>query len=376
MNGVLPSMSMTQQPETILDVRGLTKYFLAPRAGFFHHGRRFVHAVDDVSFQLHRGEILALVGESGSGKSTIARLLVGLHPATSGTAMFHGSDVLKMRGRRKVLGYRGRVQMVFQDPFGSLNPIKTVGYHIERPLVIHRRTRGRVETRDRVFDLLETVGLSPALDVAAKLPNQLSGGQRQRVSFARALAVGPEVILADEPISMLDVSIRMGILNLMAQLRDERGLSYLYITHDLASARYLADRVLVLYAGQVMESAPAEPLMAEPLHPYTKLLLSAVPKPRHKTARTRVDTRGEIPTIIDPKPGCRFANRCSQVMNRCREATPDLLEVSPGHFVRCFLYDGQDNKHQSDYPQPASLVGFNRNGLHSTPYSVSAPNLG
>jgi|SRR5579884_459753 len=327
--------------ELVLDIRHLTKLFSAPSAGFFKLGaaRRHIHAVDDVSFCLRKGEILALVGESGSGKSTIARLLVGLYPATSGEAYFHGRDILKLHGRRQYRDYRGRVQMVFQDPFGSLNPVKTVAYHLERPLQVHRRTNGRDETRRRIESLLLTVGLTPPKEVAAKLPNQLSGGQRQRVAFARALAVDPEVILADEPISMLDVSIRMGILNLMGQLRDSHGLSYLYITHDLASARYLADRVLVLYAGQIMESAPAETIMAEPLHPYTKLLLSAVPKPRHREGRLRIETRGEIPTVIDPQPGCRFANRCPHVMARCRTETPALLEVAPGHAVRCFLHD-------------------------------------
>ena len=331
---------MNNVPEVVLDVTGLTKHFPARGSGFFQTGKRYVHAVDDVSFQLHRGEILALVGESGSGKSTIARVLVGLYPATAGSALFHGTDVLRARGRRETLAYRGRVQMVFQDPFGSLNPVKTVGYHIERPLAVHHRTRGRAETQTKIHELLTTVGLTPAAEVAAKLPNQLSGGQRQRVSFARALAVDPELVLADEPISMLDVSIRMGVLNLMAKLRDERGLSYLYITHDLASARYLADRVLVLYAGHIMETAGAEILMAEPLHPYTKLLLSAVPKPRHAASRVRIEARGEIPTVIDPQPGCRFAARCPLVMDRCRTETPPLFSVDAHRHVRCFLDDG------------------------------------
>lgn len=340
-----------RKSDVILDVKGLTKLFRAG-GGMWGGEKKFVHAVDDVSFILHRGEILALVGESGSGKSTIARVLSGLYPATSGTAMFHDQDVLKLHGRRQLLKYRGRVQMVFQDPFGSLNPVKTVGYHIERPLIVHKRTNNRHETRDRMNEILETVGLIPPDEVARKLPNQLSGGQRQRVSFARALAVGPEVVFADEPISMLDVSIRMGILNLMARLRDEQGLSYLYITHDLASARYLADRVLVLYAGQLMETAPSEQIMADPLHPYTRLLLSAVPKPRSKTGKHRIEARGEIPTVINPKPGCRFANRCPAVMDRCRELTPPLYEVHRDHMVRCYLYDGEQT-HPAQEPEPA-----------------------
>ena len=328
---------MTASSDVLMDVRSLSKFF--PTGSSFPLGgpRPSIHAVDDVSFTLQRGQILALVGESGSGKSTIARVLARLYPATSGEALFHGRDALKLRGR-DLFRYRGQVQMVFQDPFGSLNPVKSVGHHIERPLLIQHEARGRLDTRAKVHELLRTVGLTPPEEVANKLPHQLSGGQRQRVALARALAVNPEVILADEPISMLDVSIRMGILNLLARLRDERGLSYLYITHDLASARYLADETLVLYAGHLMEAAPSEELMAEPLHPYTQLLLTAVPDPHSALTKRRVEARGEIPTVIDPKPGCRFANRCPHVMDVCRRVTPALAEVRPRHWVRCHLH--------------------------------------
>jgi peptide/nickel transport system ATP-binding protein len=326
--------------DIVMDVRGLSKHFPVGMALPFGIGghQKMIHAVDDVSFTLRRGEILALVGESGSGKSTIARVLVGLYPATAGEVLFHGENMLKFRSRRALLKYRGRVQMVFQDPFGSLNPVKTIAHHIQRPLSIHKRQSGRNSTGSTVLELLRTVGLTPPEEVAKKFPHQLSGGQRQRVSFARALAVNPEVILADEPISMLDVSIRMGILNLMAGLRDERGLSYLYITHDIASARYIADDTLVLYAGQAVEKAGSEELISEPLHPYTQLLLSAVPDPSTGLAKKRIEARGAIPTIIDPQPGCRFANRCPHVMPVCRSTTPELLEVKPRHLVRCHLY--------------------------------------
>jgi len=325
--------------DLVMDVRGLTKLFPLGGSGPFGLGgeRRNVHAVEDVTFTLRRAQILALVGESGSGKSTIARLLARLYPATAGHALFHGQDILTLRGRRAVLAYRSKVQMVFQDPFGSLNPVKTVAHHLNRPLAIHHQAGGTAR-RERIEELLTTVGLTPPSEVAAKYPHQLSGGQRQRVAFARALAVAPEVILADEPISMLDVSIRMGILNLMARLREERGLSYLYITHDLASARYLADETLVLYAGHLMEAAPSEEVIGQPLHPYTQLLLSAVPDPGRRLAKQRVEARGEIPTVINPKPGCRFANRCPRVMPVCKEQTPALIEVRPGHRVRCHLY--------------------------------------
>jgi len=334
---------MRQSSDAVLDVRGLTKLFPAGGGGLFGRGgeRRFVHAVDDVSFTVGRGRILALVGESGSGKSTIARLLSHLYPATAGQALFHGQDILRLHGRRDLLRYRSRVQMVFQDPFGSLNPVASVAEQIERPLLIHKQARGKREARDKVHELLRQVGLTPPEEVARKLPYQLSGGQRQRVSFARALAVNPEVILADEPISMLDVSIRMGILNMMADLRDAQGLSYLYITHDLASARYLADETMVLYAGQVMEAATSDDLMDEPLHPYTRLLLNAVPDPAAGLTFQRVEARGEIPTVINPKPGCRFANRCPHVMEVCRQQTPALIEVKPGRRVRCYLYGTQ-----------------------------------
>jgi peptide/nickel transport system ATP-binding protein len=330
-------MAVAATPDIAMDVRGLTKHFPVGDGLRVGQNRRFIHAVDDVSFELGRGRIVALVGESGSGKSTIARLLARLYPATSGEVIFRGRNILGLRGS-ELLDYRGRVQMVFQDPFGSLNPVKSIGHHIERPLLIHRQA-GRGDARERVHDLLRQVGLTPPDQVARKLPHELSGGQRQRVAFARALAVNPEVILADEPISMLDVSIRMGILNLMKELRDEHDLSCLYITHDLASARYLAEETLVLYAGQLMEAAPSGELMSEPLHPYTRLLLSAVPDPKTSLQKRRIEARGEIPTIVNPAPGCRFSNRCPLVMDICRRVTPGLTEPQPGHRVRCHLYD-------------------------------------
>jgi peptide/nickel transport system ATP-binding protein len=336
-------MSTVQQLSVpVLDVRGLSKYFPAGSDGHFGltGQRRVLQAVDDVSFSLGRGQVLALVGESGSGKSTIARLLARLYPPTSGQALLHGQDIFRLHGRQDLLRYRRQVQMVFQDPFGSLNPVKSIGHHVERALAIHRTVPKR-EIHSQVLTLLRTVGLTPEAEIAARLPHQLSGGQRQRVSFARALAVNPDILLADEPISMLDVSIRMGILNLMAELRDARGLSFLYITHDIASARYLADRTMVLYAGQVMESAPSEQLVKSPLHPYSQLLLSAVPDPGRALVKRTVEARGEASPAIDPQPGCRFAARCPRVMDVCRRNTPQLLEVQPRHWVRCHLYGPQ-----------------------------------
>src|SRR6187549_302526 len=259
-----------------LEVRNLTKRF--PIGGALR-ARAYVHAVDDVSFALLPGRITALVGESGSGKSTVARLLARLYDPSAGGVFFDGQETAGSRGgKQDLLRYRSKVQIIFQDPFGSLNPVKTVRHHIERPLRIHEVVpRGEIE--ERVHDLLRTVGLVPPEDVAAKYPHELSGGQRQRVAIARALAVEPKVVLADEPTSMLDVSIRIGILNLMLKLKEERGIAFLYVTHDLASARYVADEMLVMYAGQIVERGPTEQVLAEPLHPYTQLLLAAAPDP-------------------------------------------------------------------------------------------------
>jgi peptide/nickel transport system ATP-binding protein len=326
---------MQQSQAPVMEAQGLTKWFRAGGGGPFGLGgeARYVHAVDDVTFALEKGRILALVGESGSGKSTIARLLARLYPVTKGTVLLKGHDALSHQNRRAVLAYRGDVQMIFQDPFGSLNPVQTVGYHLSRPLAVHKGLRGAEQQRE-IHNLLCTVGLEPVDEYVAKYPHELSGGQRQRVAIACALAVDPEVILADEPISMLDVSIRMGILNLMKRLKEEREIAYLYITHDLASARYIADETMVLYAGHMMEKAPSTELMDDPQHPYTRLLISAAPNPAQE--KQRVETRGEIPTIINPKPGCRFAPRCPLVMPICTERTPEVTEVRPGHLVRCY----------------------------------------
>jgi len=322
--------------DLVMDVRGLTKRF--PVGG--PRDKREVHAVQDATFSIPRQEIVTLVGESGSGKSTTARLIARLIEPTEGEILYNGVDILKNE-KNASLSYRSDVQMVFQDPFGSLNPAHTVEYILERPLKIHKKTRGRKETRDRIYELLDTVGLGPAAEVAAKFPYELSGGQRQRVAFARALSVEPKVMLADEPVSMLDVSIRAGVLNLMKRLADEQGLSFLYITHDIASARYIADKTNVMYAGRMVESAESTELVEKPAHPYTKLLLSAVPNP-HAGLRTReVHTRGEIPSLIDPPPGCPFAPRCPHVMPVCREVMPPPVTISPGHWVRCHLYDGE-----------------------------------
>jgi peptide/nickel transport system ATP-binding protein len=293
---------------SVLEVRGLGKSF--PIGGALSLRRQQLHAVDDVSFTLRPGVVTALVGESGSGKSTVARMLSRLYPPSSGTIEFGGEDVSDVRRKRAVLAYRAQVQMIFQDPFASLNPVKRIDHHLKRPLLIHGIC-SRSEVDERVCDLLQRVGLVPPEEIAAKYPHQLSGGQRQRVAIARALAVEPSVILCDEPISMLDVSIRIGILNLILQLKRELQIAFLYITHDIASARYVADEVLVMYRGRIVEQGPTDAVLQAPQHAYTRLLLSAVPNPE-SGLRLEPLVRGELG---DDGPS-------------------RLVELEPGHLVR------------------------------------------
>ncbi len=318
----------------VLDVRDLTKHFLA--GGLLR--RKHVHALNRATFTVDQGEVVALVGESGSGKSTTARLIARLIPPTSGEIFFDGQNILQTEPGSASLAYRRQVQMIFQDPFGSLNPVHTIGHHIERPLRIHKMAK-RGEIRARLLELLATVGLNPPDEFASRYPHELSGGQRQRVAIARALAVNPRIILADEPISMLDVSIRMDILNLMGRLKEERGIGFLYITHDLSSARYIADRTFVMYAGHMVESAESSKLMQSPAHPYTQLLLSAVPNPNTRVFSATLQVRGEIPSLTEPAPGCPFAARCPQVMDICRQTMPSRNRIADGHWAACFLYE-------------------------------------
>jgi peptide/nickel transport system ATP-binding protein len=328
----------------VLEIRQLTKRF-----PFGNQVKpRYVHALTDASFTINRGEVVALVGESGSGKSTTARLITRLIEPSYGEIFLHGEDVLKTQKKKATLAYRRAVQMIFQDPYGSLNPAKNVGFHIERPIMIHKKSNHVTES---VHELLATVGLNPPEEYAAKFPYQLSGGQRQRVSIARALAVDPEIILADEPVSMLDVSIRMGILNLIDQLKEERGIGFLYITHDLASARYIGDRTIVLYAGHMVEGAESTELMDQPAHPYTQLLLSAVPNPEAGLSTGEEEGRGEIPSLIDPPPGCPFTPRCGRVMDICRQEMPGLTNLSSDHWVRCHLFGSNQTIDEANQAQ-------------------------
>jgi peptide/nickel transport system ATP-binding protein len=317
-----------------LEVRELTKYF--PTGGAVIGRRSRVHAVEDVTFALRPGTITALVGESGSGKSTVARLLARLYEPTSGRVLFEGHDIASDRRRRAVLRYRSQVQMIFQDPFSSLNPAKTIRHHLARPMRIH----GIVERKAvdaRVHELLELVGLNPPEKIAARYPHELSGGQRQRVAIARALAVDPMVIVADEPTSMLDVSIRVGILNLMLDLKERKHLAFLYVTHDLASARYVADEVLVMYAGQIVEQGPTEQVLQAPLHPYTQLLLSAVPDPAGGEREPIEVRKGLAAAAVDPPAGCRFARRCPLRIDVCTHVTPELVRARDEQSARCHV---------------------------------------
>jgi peptide/nickel transport system ATP-binding protein len=306
--------------------------------------RGTLHAVDDVSFGIGEREIVALAGESGSGKSTVARLLARLYKPTSGTVTYFGApgaatSLSALRSRRETLRYSGQVPMVFQDPFSSLNPVFRVSHGVLRALKLHRPELPAGERRaeaERVFDV---VGLGVAM--LDRYPHELSGGQRQRVGFAQALATKPRLILADEPVSMLDTSIRIGLLNLMAQLRDGEGVSILYITHDIASARYVADRLIVMYAGQIAEAGRIEDVLAAPRHPYTQLLLSAVPDPKApppslEALAAAAGERGEPPKVIDPRPGCRFQPRCPVATEVCGKITPELKPLGPGE-VACHV---------------------------------------
>lgn len=294
---------MKKESRPLLEVRGLCKDFSTADGLFRRSVRRVLR---EVSFSVAHGEIVALVGESGSGKSTVARLVARLIAATEGEIVFDGVDVCKSEPRRASLAYRRRVQMIFQDPFGSLNPAHDIGYHIERPLLRHGLATRGADLEARVHQLLESVGLSSAADICSKRPDELSGGQRQRVAIARVLAVQPELIIADEPTSMLDVSLRIGVLNLMQNLRRDQGVSILLITHDLASARYLADRIMVMKAGEIVEAGPCDELLANPKHPYTQRLLGAVPSGRSSmpdtTSSDPPDDAAVVATASEPVP--------------------------------------------------------------------------
>ena len=321
--------------EELLRTAGLTRHF---KVGGLT-SRHTLHAVDDVDLTIGRGEIVALVGESGSGKSTIARMLALVYQPTRGEIWFEGKPLSRLRGRSQRLAYSGDVPMVFQDPYSSINPAYRVSHGILRGIKLHRSDLSRTERRAELNRVLEAVGLVPATETRRRFPYELSGGQRQRVGFAQALALKPKLIVADEPVSMLDVSIRVGVLNLMSELREREGVSFLYITHDVASARYLADRVLVMYAGHLVEEGATEDVLHRPKHPYTRLLLSAVPDPHGELGMADARDVGEPPKVVNPTPGCRFRPRCPLAIAKCDTVTPELRELADGRRVACHVVD-------------------------------------
>ena len=312
--------------EPLLRVEHLKKYFESTRG--------MVHAVDDVSFTLEAGKTLGVVGESGCGKSTLGRTIIRLQEPTSGNVFFDGKDISTLN-RKELWEERRQMQMIFQDPFSSLNPRMTISQAIEEPLALYKICPDRTSRQKRVAELMDTVGLARRL--YNTYPHELDGGRRQRIGIARALALNPKFIVCDEPVSALDVSIQAQILNLMQDLQKEFHLTYMFITHDLSVVYHISDEIMVMYLGQVIEKAPAEKLFANPVHPYTQALLSAIPVPSLHDRRERVLMTGELPSPIAPPVECRFSNRCRFATDHCREAEPQLREVEPGHFVSCFL---------------------------------------
>ena len=320
----------TDKGEYLLEVRNLRKYFPI-RGGVLSRVVANVKAVEEVSFNVKPGEVVGLVGESGSGKTTAGRAILRLIEPSGGEVVFNGTDVTKL-SKSQMREYRKEMQIIFQDPFASLNPRMTVGDIIGEAFTIHKLARGR-EKEERVASLLEKVGLSPSH--MRRYPHEFSGGQRQRIGIARALAVDPQFIVADEPVSALDVSIQAQVVNLLQDLKEELGLTLLFIAHDLSVVEYISDKVVVMYLGRVMEIAPAQELYANPVHPYTEALLSAVPIPDPTVKRNRVILQGDIPSPINPPSGCVFRTRCPLAVDECAKVVPPLEEVSPGHFKAC-----------------------------------------
>ncbi|MCL2888982.1 MAG: dipeptide ABC transporter ATP-binding protein [Eggerthellaceae bacterium] len=319
--------------EALLKVSNLHKDFAVTSGLFQRFSKRKVSAVNDVSFSIERGKTMGLVGESGSGKSTIGRCLIRLINPTSGTIDFNGIDILTLKGE-DLFRFRREAQIVFQDPQASLNPRMTIGELVSEPLVIHK-TGTKAERIAAVKELLETVGLNP--EHINRYPHEFSGGQRQRIGIARALALRPKLIICDEPVSALDVSIQAQVLNLLDSLQTEFGLTYLFIAHDLGVVQHISDTVAVMYLGTLVETADVDPLYATPCHPYTQSLLSAipVPDPEMQRSRSRILLQGEVPSPIDPPSGCRFRTRCPIVKDVCSAERPELREILPGHFCAC-----------------------------------------
>jgi oligopeptide transport system ATP-binding protein len=322
--------------EPLIEVRNLTKYFEISR-GIMGRHKDYVQAVDGVTFTIGKGETLGLVGESGCGKSTTGRTLIRLYKPTGGEIIYNGVDLGSL-SQKELVPYRKKIQMIFQDPYASLNSRMTVGDIIGESMEIHHLARGQ-ERQKKIYELLERVGLSK--DHASRYPHEFSGGQRQRIGIARALAVDPEFIICDEPISALDVSIQAQVVNMLEDLQKELGLTYLFIAHDLSMVKHISDRIGVMYLGKLVEIANRNELYDAPLHPYTQALLSAIPIPDPEVSKQsrRIILEGDVPSPINPPSGCRFRTRCAHAMERCALEEPEIREVRPGHFVACHLME-------------------------------------
>ncbi len=340
MNTLNPNIekSLDEAHPVVLEAKNLTIDFPKKGKSFFAP-KQYLRALNGLNFQLRAGRCLAVVGESGCGKSTSAKIATKIHKASEGGIYYHGCNIDDIKNSEPLNEYRKNVQMVFQDPFSSLNPLHTVRYHLSRPLKIHQGLKLASQIEEHLIKILTEVGLTPAKDILEKYPHQLSGGQRQRVFLAKTLAIGAKIILADEPTSMLDVSIRIGVLNLMNKMKHEMGIAFMYITHDIATARYIAEDTVVLYCGHMVEWGTTEDITQNPQHPYTQLLLAAVPDPsRSIHEKLPVQRSMDTPMWSPEKKGCPYASRCPDAKVECAESLPEAIEVSPKHFTRCHLF--------------------------------------
>ena len=327
---------MMSENNYLLEVENLRKWFEV-RKGLFAQAL-WLKAVDGVTFHIKPGEAVSLVGESGSGKTTLGKTILQLHEPTDGKIIFKGKDVTHIKDKNELMWYRRETSLVQQDPFGAMPSFMTIYRILEEPLIVHK-IKSKEERRERIYKALEEVRLTPVEDFAPKYPHMLSGGQLQRVAIARALILRPSLVVADEPVSMLDASVRIEILTLLREMQEKRKISFIYITHDLSTTRYFSEWIYIMYAGHIVERAPTKELLKNPLHPYTKALLEAIPDPDPENRkRYREVPPGEPPSLINPPPGCRYAPRCPFATEKCRKEEPPEIEIEKNHWVKCWLY--------------------------------------